>query len=115
MTKQNNPSQHGSKLHVAIVGAGIGGLATALAMLRAGLEVDLYEQAHILETLGAGIHIGPNGARILLRFGLGRQIDAVAIQTVAEETQKIRASMTGSIAMMWSKQRTRRQSSKSSQ
>ena len=88
MTKQNGPSQRGSKLHVAIVGAGIGGLATALAMLRAGFEVDLYEQAHTLEALGAGIHIGPNGARILLRFGLGRQIDAVAIQTVAEETRR---------------------------
>lgn len=88
MTQQNGPSQHGSKLHVAIVGAGIGGLATALAMLRAGLEVDIYEQAHTLEALGAGIHIGPNGSRILLRLGLGAQIDAIAIQTVAEETRR---------------------------
>ena len=86
--KQNGLSQQGSKLHVAIVGAGIGGLAAALAMLRAGLEVDIFEQAHTLEALGAGIHIGPNGARILLRFGLGAQIDAVAIQTIAEETRR---------------------------
>ena len=88
MTKQNGLSQHGSQLHVAIVGAGIGGLATALAMLRAGLEVDLYEQAHTLEALGAGIHIGPNGARILLRLGLGAQIDGVAIVTMTEETRR---------------------------
>jgi salicylate hydroxylase len=88
MMKQNGLSQQGSKLHVAIVGAGIGGLATALAMLCTGLEVDIFEQAHTLQAVGAGIHIGPNGARILLRFGLGAQIDAVAIQTVAEETRR---------------------------
>src|SRR5581483_2534091 len=87
MIKQSGPSQN-RRLHVAVVGSGIGGLATALALLRVGLEVDVYEQAQTLQALGAGIHIGPNGARILQRFGLGTQIDAVAVQTVAEETRR---------------------------
>lgn len=59
--------------HVAIVGAGIGGLAAALAFARRGWDVVVYEQADELREFGAGIQITPNGARVLAALGLGVQ------------------------------------------
>jgi 2-polyprenyl-6-methoxyphenol hydroxylase-like FAD-dependent oxidoreductase len=53
------------KPHVLIAGAGIGGLTAALALLRKGINVDVYEQAPELKEIGAGVHVGPNGTRVL--------------------------------------------------
>jgi 6-hydroxynicotinate 3-monooxygenase len=53
------------KLSVAIVGAGMGGLATAAALHRAGIAVDVYEQASKFARLGAGIQIGCNAMKVL--------------------------------------------------
>jgi salicylate hydroxylase len=58
-------------LRVAVVGGGIGGVAAALALLRRGLDVRLYEQAPALTEVGAGVAIQPNGARMLRALGLG--------------------------------------------
>jgi len=58
-------------LRVAIVGGGIGGVAAAVALLRRGLDVHLYEQAPALAEVGAGVAIQPNGVRMLQRLGLG--------------------------------------------
>lgn len=58
-------------LRVAIVGGGIGGVAAAVAMLRRGIDVRLYEQAPALTEVGAGVAIQPNGVRMLRRLGLG--------------------------------------------
>jgi salicylate hydroxylase len=55
---------------IAIAGAGIGGLTTALSLLGQGFEVDLYEQASQLGELGAGLQISPNGARVFSNLGL---------------------------------------------
>src|SRR5580704_4051810 len=65
---------------VAIIGGGIGGLAAALSLLRAGFDVHVYEQAKVLGEVGAGINIGPNASRILHRFGLVEKLGAVAIK-----------------------------------
>jgi 6-hydroxynicotinate 3-monooxygenase len=54
-----------TKLSVAIVGAGMGGLATAAALHRAGIAVDVYEQASKFARLGAGIQIGCNAMKVL--------------------------------------------------
>jgi salicylate hydroxylase len=55
---------------IAIVGAGIGGLALALSLIKSGYHVDVYEQAAELLELGAGVQIAPNGTRILRHLGL---------------------------------------------
>ncbi|MPY94053.1 MAG: NAD(P)-binding protein, partial [Acidimicrobiia bacterium] len=50
---------------VAVVGAGIGGLATALGLRRAGVDVQVYEQATSLSEVGAGLQVSPNASRVL--------------------------------------------------
>jgi 6-hydroxynicotinate 3-monooxygenase len=59
-----------TKLSVAIVGAGMGGLATAAALHRAGIGVSVYEQASKFARLGAGIQIGCNAMKVLRGLGL---------------------------------------------
>ncbi len=54
-----------------MVGAGIGGLAAATALGRAGWDVTVYERAEALRPLGAGLSIWPNGVRALRALGLG--------------------------------------------
>jgi len=61
-----------SQRSVAIIGAGIGGLTAALALLRRGWRVRVYEQAAVLNEVGAGISISPGAGAGLLSLGLGR-------------------------------------------
>lgn len=70
---------------VAIVGAGIGGLTAALALLRAGIDVDVYEQASQFGEVGAGIQLSPNGTRCLFHLGLESAISALAAQPSGKE------------------------------
>ena len=70
----------GGRLTVGVVGAGIGGLTTALAVRRAGHEVVCFERAQELNEVGAGIQIGPNASRLLHRLGLAEPLAAVAVQ-----------------------------------
>ncbi len=65
--------------HVVIVGAGIGGLATALALQRFGIRVSVHEQAPVLAEVGAGLTLASNGSRILLHLGLGAVLDELAV------------------------------------
>jgi salicylate hydroxylase len=59
-----------------IAGAGIGGLTTALALARVGLEVIVFERAQVLEEFGAGLQLSPNATRILRGFdALGAVLD----------------------------------------
>jgi salicylate hydroxylase len=64
---------------IAIVGGGIGGLAAAAFLNRAGLASTVYEQASELTEIGAGLVVAPNAARLLRRLGamdafLGRAV-----------------------------------------
>jgi len=60
-----------------VVGAGIGGVATAVALRRAGLDVTVYEQAPALREVGAGLTVWPNAMRALQRLGLHEAVWAV--------------------------------------
>src|SRR2546421_8005727 len=60
-------------LSVAIIGAGMGGLASAAALRRVGIDVTVYEQASQIARLGAGIQIGCNAMKVLRRPGVGQR------------------------------------------
>jgi salicylate hydroxylase len=62
---------------VVIIGAGIGGLTAGLALLRRGIDVEIYEQAPELREVGAGLQIGSNGSRVLYALGLQAALEAV--------------------------------------
>jgi salicylate hydroxylase len=59
-----------SQKSAAIVGAGLGGLTAALALLRQGWCVRVFEQAPALHEVGAGISISPGAAAGLASLGL---------------------------------------------
>ncbi len=61
---------------VAIVGAGMGGLATAAALRQIGIEARVYEQAAQFARIGAGIQIGCNAMKVLREFGLEPRLRA---------------------------------------
>ncbi|KZM28342.1 salicylate 1-monooxygenase [Ascochyta rabiei] len=60
-------------LKVIIVGAGLGGLATAIALTRAGHDVEVYEKSSFHNEVGAAIHLAPNATRILNAWGFNLQ------------------------------------------
>lgn len=55
---------------VLIVGGGIAGLASGLALARARAEVRILERAPALTEVGAGVQLGPNVTRILNAWGM---------------------------------------------
>ncbi|KAI9154965.1 Salicylate hydroxylase [Paramyrothecium foliicola] len=64
------------KVHIAIIGAGIAGLAAAISLKdHPGIDVQIYEQASELREVGASIALGPNGLRTLQRLGVDNALD----------------------------------------
>ena len=72
---------------IGVIGAGIGGLAAALALARRGARVRVFEQAERLGEIGAGIQLGPNAVAVLEALGLR---DAVATQASAPAAIELR-------------------------
>jgi salicylate hydroxylase len=70
-------------LSVGVVGGGIGGLTAALSLLRAGLDVHVYEQASRLSEVGAGVQVSPNASRVLHGLGLAGALAASGVKPVA--------------------------------
>src|SRR5688572_32516782 len=70
-------------MRIAIVGGGLGGLATALFLRQAGLEATVYEQALELREVGAGIVVSPNMVRALDRLDLARKLPEFAVRLEA--------------------------------
>lgn len=65
---------------IAIIGAGIGGLACALALQEAGIPFTVYEQAEVLTEIGAAIALSANGSRELARFGCLPGLEAASCE-----------------------------------
>ena len=63
---------------VIVAGGGIGGLACALALARAGVSSVVLEQAAAFGEVGAGLQLGPNAVRVLAEWGLMDALQACA-------------------------------------
>ncbi|MEZ5709960.1 MAG: FAD-dependent monooxygenase [Blastomonas sp.] len=70
---------------IGIVGGGIGGLTAALALLRRGFDVTVFEQAPELQEVGAGLQISPNGVRVLCSLGLEVELKAICYEPPGKE------------------------------
>lgn len=77
---------------VGIIGGGIGGLTCALALLKRGIDVEVYEQSDTLKEVGAGVQIGANGTRVLYALGLEEALSHVQVRP---ERREIRHWRTG--------------------
>jgi salicylate hydroxylase len=73
------------KPHVLIAGGGIGGLTAALALLKRGYDVDVYEQAAELREVGAGVQLSANGIRVLHELGVYDAFRALACEVEGKE------------------------------
>ena len=74
-------SENNSELPVLVSGGGIGGLAAALALVRQGFKVQVFEQAPEIGEIGAGIQLGPNAFHAFDALGVGDKTRARAVYT----------------------------------
>jgi len=65
---------------LAIVGAGMGGLAAAATLRQAGFDVQVYEQAQAFARVGAGVQMMPNSMKVLRGIGVEAALRRVAFQ-----------------------------------
>ena len=79
---------------IAIIGAGIGGLAAAAALRRVGIEAEVYEQAEKFARVGAGIQQSPNAMKVHRGLGIEARLRDTAF---APATSLNRDAETGSV------------------
>jgi 2-polyprenyl-6-methoxyphenol hydroxylase-like FAD-dependent oxidoreductase len=75
-------------LRVAVIGGGIGGLTAAVALLQAGFEVEVYEQAPELTEVGGGINMAPNATRVLRGLGLAKGLDREGVRPLGTHQRR---------------------------
>src|SRR5215470_7645461 len=76
------------RVSIAVIGGGIGGLAAAATLLRAGFDVHVFEPARALGEVGAGINICPNASRLLHRLGLAERLAQTGIKPVTFDQRR---------------------------
>jgi salicylate hydroxylase len=84
---RRDQGHHGLVIKVLIAGAGIGGLTAALALLKRGIDVDVYEQAAELKEVGAGVQLSANGTRVLHLLGVGEALAALSCEAAGKEVR----------------------------
>ena len=67
-------------LKAVVIGAGMAGLATGIALRRAGYNVEIYEKTRKMRPAGAGISLWSNGIKVLNKLGLGKEVAAIGGQ-----------------------------------
>ena len=68
-------------MHVLIIGGGIGGLATALSLHKAGISATVFEAVPEIRPLGVGINMLPHATRELTELGLADRLEETGIRT----------------------------------
>lgn len=66
-------------LPILIIGAGIGGLSTALALQQSGFAVRVFERAKQIREVGAGLTLWANAVRVLQKLGLADLVQRLAL------------------------------------
>ena len=74
-------AQETNQLPVLVSGGGIGGLAAALALVRQGFQVQVFEQSAEIGEIGAGIQLGPNAFHAFDALGVGDKARGRAVYT----------------------------------
>ena len=65
---------------IIIAGAGLGGLAAASCLMKAGYDVEIYEQAPELTEVGAGIQISANAFHVMRHLGVADELLRVGVR-----------------------------------
>lgn len=63
-------------MNTVIIGAGIGGLTTAIALQQVGIEADIFEAAPELKPVGAGIFMASNAMQVFQHLGIADGVKA---------------------------------------
>ena len=74
-------------MRIVIIGAGIGGLTAALALIKQGFDVEVLEHAKQLGEVGAGLQISPNGNRVLAWLGLEEAVARIASEPAGKKVR----------------------------
>jgi salicylate hydroxylase len=77
-------------MRVLVVGGGIGGLTTAIALRHQGIDALVLEQAQVLTEIGAGIQIASNAAIVLRELGLETAMRAVGVKPQSYDYRDLR-------------------------
>jgi 2-polyprenyl-6-methoxyphenol hydroxylase-like FAD-dependent oxidoreductase len=72
-------------MRIIVIGSGIAGLTTAIALRKVGIEVAVYERAPELREVGAGISLWANALRALDHIGAGESVRAVSLKMTRSE------------------------------
>lgn len=76
--KKQQKRDASTRLNIIIVGAGLGGVGSAISLLLAGHRVTIFEAASQIAEVGAGIQILPNSSRVLQSWGMREKLEPFA-------------------------------------
>lgn len=80
-------------MRIIVIGSGIGGLTTAIALRKPGIDVQLYEQTPRLTEVGAGIAIAANALRALDVLALASDLRSQSVAGVRGELRRPNGSV----------------------
>ena len=82
-THRLTPVDHTYNRKALIIGGGIGGLATAIALTQIGFTVEVFERVTLLREVGAGLSLWANAIKALDYLGLASAVRALALPEAA--------------------------------